>query len=48
MPSGYKVVDEIRFGDQEVSQLGVASEWETSRAGSPTHFAELPANRGVR
>ena len=41
MASGYEVVDEVRFGDQE----GVASEWKTIRAVFP-NFAELPSERG--
>lgn len=45
MASGYEVVDEVRLGDQEASQEGVASEWKTIRAVFP-NFAELPSERG--
>ena len=40
MSSGYEVVDEVRFGDQE----GFPSEWKTIRAVFP-NFAELPSKR---
>ena len=46
MASGYEVVDEVRFGDQEVSQEQVESEWKTIRAVFP-NFADLPSERGV-
>ena len=43
MSSGYEVVDEVCFGEQE----GVPSEWKTARAMFPD-FAALSSGRGDR